>query len=167
MLPIPTQDVWTLATEEDWRKALAILGRSPCRPTSSAEFDQQLYFIALKGTTKFGLATAVEKILQNALGHKWFPEPQELRGQCDKAMKPHEEYRARMAHRRKLAEERAAHTPVPARTQAEIVRAKRLLDDFHARYEKAADAFTPTLDPELVANVPDNPKACERMGIQE
>lgn len=53
------------------------------------------YFLALEGVTRYGLSTAVKAILQNALGHAFFPSPPELRGQCDKAMQPHKEARER------------------------------------------------------------------------
>lgn len=129
--------------------------------------DRASYYVALEGVTRFGLAEAVKAILRNALGHPFFPAPPELRGQCDKTMKPHEDYRERMARRRKIAEEYAAHRPVQARTPEQIARVQRVLADFHASYEKTADAFTPTLDPELVAQVKDNPKARERVGMQE
>lgn len=125
------------------------------------------YYVALEGVTRFGLAEAVKAILRNALGHTFFPSPPELRGQCDKAMRPHEEHRERQARRKKLAEEHAAYQTVQNRSPAEIARAKRLYADFCASYEKQADPFIPTLDPELVAQVKDNPKARERMGMQE
>lgn len=128
--------------------------------------DRASYFVALDGVTRFGLAEAVRKIQQGALGHEFFPVPPALRMQCDKAMKPYEDYRDRMAHRRKLAEEHAAHSPIPTRTPAEIASVQRMLADFHAGYEKEASAFVPTLDPEMVAQVPDNPKARERMGME-
>lgn len=167
MLPTPAMDVWALASEADWRKALALLDRLPSRATSSAEFDQQVYFIALNGTTRYGLSKAVEAILQNALDHAFFPSPPEFRGQCDKAMRPYEEQRDREMRRKKLAEERAAYQSVQRRSPDDLARAKRVYDDFCAGYEKQAVAFVPTLDPDLVAQVPDNPKARERIGIQE
>ncbi|MFI3903978.1 hypothetical protein [Ochrobactrum sp. S1502_03] len=43
---------------------------------------------ALRGVTAYALSEAVERIMQNALGHKWMPLPPELRGLCDQIMKP-------------------------------------------------------------------------------
>src|SRR5690606_5403817 len=105
MLPTTQQDVWTPATEDDFRRALAMLSRLPARETSSVEFDQMLYFVALKGTTQHGLFEAVTFILRGALGHGFFPSPPELRMQCDKAMEWHTQERERIAHREQMERE--------------------------------------------------------------
>lgn len=133
---------------------------------SSETLDRASYYVALEGATRHGLSEAVKSILRGALGHAFFPSPPELRMQCDKAMASHEEQRARSAQREKIAAETAAYRPV-RKTPEQLARARRLLDGFYAGYEKPADKFAPTLDPSLVAQLPDNPKAHERMGVKE
>lgn len=137
---------------------------SPASSEVSLEFDQHTYFIALRGVTQYGLFKAVEAILQNALGHAFFPSPPELRGQCDKAMQHHVEMRDRIAHREKLARERIPDRPEP--TPEARARVSKAYAEFCKSYEKAAAEDTFKLDPELVALVPDNPKsfARQRMG---
>ena len=157
MLPTTQQDVWCRSTADDWRKALALLERLPSRATFSVEFDQQVFFIALDGTTKHGLEEAVKFILRGALGHAFYPNPAELRQQCDKAMEWHERERDRVARREQIQRER-----IPARsepTPASKARVSALYADFCRGYEKAASEETFRLDPELVAKVADNPKA--------
>lgn len=141
-----------------------MLRRSPSPATFSVEFDQQIYFLALRGTTQHGLFKAVEAILQNALGHTFFPTPQELRGQCDKAMQHHVDMRERIAHREKLARERIPDHPEP--TPEARARVSKAYAEFCKSYEKQSAEETFRLDPELVAKVPDNPKsmARQRMG---
>jgi hypothetical protein len=126
-----------------------------------------VYFIALDGTTKHGLAEAVKFILRGALGHAFFPSPPELRMQCDKAMEWHERERERIVRREQIQRER-----VPARTEPSPqakARVARAYDEFCQGYEKAATEETFRLDPELVAQVADNPKsiARKRMGAAE
>lgn len=164
MQPTIHQDVWSPATEDDFKRALAMFVRLPSPPTSSAEFDQQTYFIALRGTTQYGLFKAVEAILQNALGHAFFPSPPELRAQCDKAMEWHVSMRDRIAHREKLEREKPPAWSEP--TPEAKARVAALYADFCKSYEKQAEQETFKLDPELVAQVPDNPKslARQRMG---
>ncbi|MDX4072530.1 hypothetical protein [Brucella sp. NBRC 113783] len=53
------------------------------------------FMSALKGVSAYALSEAVERIMQNALGHKWMPLPPELRGLCDEIMRPILEARAR------------------------------------------------------------------------
>lgn len=157
MLPTIQQDVWSKSTPDDWRAALAALERLPSRATFSVESDQQLYFIALEGTTKHGLSEAVKFILRGALGHTFFPQPPELRMQCDKAMEWHERERERARRQDQMQRDRPAPRPEPSAAQRE--RVARLYADFCKGYEKAAAEETFRLDPDLVAQVPDNPKA--------
>lgn len=143
-----------------------MLGRLPSTATSSVEFDQQLYFIALRGTTQYGLFKAVEAILQNALGHAFFPSPPEFRGQCDKAMEWHRQERERIARREQIERERREHAPRGEPYPQAKERVSAAYAEFCKSYEKATSEDTRILDPELVAQVPDNPKsqARTRMG---
>src|SRR6185369_2154007 len=101
-LPAQNQDVWTQATEGDKLKALASLAGLPSRVTSSAERDEATFFVALDNVTRWSLFEAVRMVLQNALGHGFFPSPPELRGLCDKAMEHHREMRRRIERREKM-----------------------------------------------------------------
>lgn len=136
----------------------------PSRATSSAEFDQQVYFIALDGTTQYGLFEAVKFILRGALGHAFFPSPPEFRLECDKRMDPHIRQRDRAIRQDQISRERIPDRAEP--TAAEKARVSAVYADFCRGYEKAAVEDTLKLDPELVALVPDNPKAParQRMG---
>lgn len=133
---------------------------------SSEALDRASYYLALEGVTRYGLAEAVKTILQNGLGHAFFPSPPELRGQCDKAMAPHEDQRARAVRYERIAKEQAECRPVQ-KTPEQIARARRLLAGFHAQYEKPEAKIISNLDPALVAQLPDNPAARQRMGLKE
>jgi len=146
-----------------------MLDRLPSRATSSAEFDQQIYFLALNGVTQHGLFAGVTAILQNALGHAFFPSPPELRGQCDKAMEPHIRERDRIRHREQMARDRLA--PVPPRSEAEIARNKARLAELYRSMgwtpdANDPDAFRDAMESKYgaaaLAAIPDNPKARER-----
>lgn len=166
MLPDIPQDVWTKADQDDWRRALAMLERLPSRATFSAAFDQQVFFIALDGTTQYGLFEAVKAILKGALGHAFHPSPPELRMQCDKAMEWHEAMRDRIRRQERSREAFTDGKDWRPPTSEEKARAAKRYAEFCKGYEKAATTETLRLDPELVAQVPDNPKAMarQRMG---
>lgn len=138
----------------------------PSRATFSAEFDQQVYFIALDGTTQHGLFEAVKFILRGALGHAFFPSPPELRQQHDKCMEPFERERERIAHREQIERERREHAPSGEPTPEAKARVAAIYAKFCAGYETTKAEDTLKLDPELVAQIPDNPKspARQRMG---
>lgn len=63
---------------------------------------------ALKGVTAYALSEATDRIMRNALGHKFKPEPPELRAVCDDVMKPILEARARDSYDRRILKEMAA-----------------------------------------------------------
>lgn len=118
-----------------------------------------MYFIALEGTTRHGLSEAVKFILRGALGHTFFPSPPELRMQCDKAMEWHHKEADRIRRQsdfQNFRKEEAAWKPA---TEDEKARSARLYAEFCKGYEKAKATDTFKLDPELVAQIPDNPKA--------
>lgn len=167
MLPTIQQDVWSKSTADDWRAALALLDRLPSRATSSAEFDQQVYFIALDGTTRHGLSEAVKFILRGALGHAFFPSPPELRMQCDKAMEWHHREAERIRRQSDFQQFRKQQDEWRPATEAEKARSARVYAEFCQGYEKAAAKDTFKLDPDLVAQIPDNPKAIihQRKGV--
>lgn len=165
--PAIQEDVWKRADIDDWRRALALLDRLPSRVTSSAALDQQAFFIALEGTTQYGLFTAVSAILKNSLGHAFHPSPPELRGECDRAMYWHERERERIQREERIRQENIRQSgnwrpPTPE----EKTRAAHVYANFCKGYEKVSAEDTLTLDPELVAQIPDNPKsvARQRMG---
>lgn len=141
-----------------------MLERLPSRITDSAAFDQQVYFLALEGVTQHGLFEAVKFILRGALGHTFFPSPPELRLQCEKAMEWYREERTRIQRREQNEQERREHArPQTAEGRARVA---EVYAQFCATYEKSSAEDTLKLDPELVAQVPDNPKslAKTRMG---
>lgn len=178
MLPIIPSDVWKLADQEDWRRALALLKHLPSRATSSAEFDQQVYFIALDGTTQYGLFEAVKAILQGVLGHAFFPSSPELRMHCDKAMQHHVEVRNRIARQEQISRERPPEI-LPLTEEAKERQRKRM-EAFHAKIDdgKVADRAAAVeveradirarygMTDEVLAGVKDNPLAKARMGAK-
>ena len=68
---------------------LASLAMFPSRQADDAEMDQQMYFVALDGVSRYALSEAVKSIIRGSLGHTFFPSPVEFRQQCEKAMEPH------------------------------------------------------------------------------
>ena len=130
---------------------------------SSEALDRASYYVALEDVTRHGLSEAVRAILRGALGHAFFPSPPELRIQCDKAMEWHERERDRIRRREESA--KGLGRPVEHSEESKA-RVAKLYAEFCASYEKREDRFTAVLDPDLVAQVPDNPKslARQRMG---
>lgn len=125
--------------------------------------DKAAYYLALDGVTRYGLAEAVKSIMKNGLGHAFFPSPPELRGQCDKAMEYPERERERIRRRELEAEamkSQAGDWREP--TASEKARVSATYAEFCKGYEKAAAEETFMLDPELVAQIPDNPKVLVR-----
>lgn len=136
----------------------------PSRETTAGELDNAAFMTALEGVTRHGLSEAVKFILRGALGHAFLPSPPELRIQCDKAMAWHVKEQERIAHKERLARDRIAPRQEP--TPEQKARVAAAYADFCKDYEKVAAEDTLRLDPELVAQIPDNPKslAKTRMG---
>jgi hypothetical protein len=126
--------------------------------------DNAAFMMALEGVTRHGLSEAVKFILRGALGHAFLPSPPELRIQCDKAMEWHIRERERIARQEHIRRDRLA--PIPEPSPEAKARVSAVYAEFCKSYEKAAAEDTLKLDPELVAQVPDNPKspARQRMG---
>lgn len=117
-----------------------------------------MYFIALEGVTRFALSEAVKAIMRGALGHSFFPSPPELRRQCDAAQQPHLDAARRI--RLTADDMRDRREFEAARNRAQSPAAKARVAAAYARFcedYEQAPAFVPTLDPELVAKLPDAP----------
>lgn len=95
-----------------------------------------MYYLALDGVTRYGLAEAVKAVAQNKLGHPFFPEPPELRGLCDKAMEWPERQRERQMREERIARERRENSVTVQRTPEATARVKALHAQFHAGYEQ-------------------------------
>jgi cytosine/adenosine deaminase-related metal-dependent hydrolase len=170
-LPTKQQDVWSLATEADKLAALASLGSLPSRATSSENLDKAGYFVALEGVTRYGLSTAIRAILQGALDHAFFPSPPELRKQCDKAMEPHREMRARIAMQERIRAEQPP--PIPQRTPEQVARVAAAYERFRGcvedtkakeiEAERAEVRARYGMTEDVLASIADRP-APDRMG---
>ena len=167
-LPAQRTDVWTLATDNDKLKALASFAGMPAQRSISpeqADIVDASYFKARESVTRYGLAQAVEAILQNKLGHGFFPSPPELRGQCDRAMEWHEREAERI--RRREAIERDREPPPRNPSEGEKARVQKLLAGFYASYDKGKQAEDEVeraevrarygMTPELVDAIADQP----------
>jgi len=119
--------------------------------------DRQMYFVALSGVTRYALSEAIKAVHRNALGHPFFPAPSELRRLCDEAQAPVDRQAERERDMREQSEDRrrAAHYDA-LRTPAAKACVSAAYARFCAGYE-APENFVPTLDPALVALIPDNP----------
>ena len=145
--------------------------------TSSEGLDRAAYYLALEGVTRHGLATAVRKIMQNALGHGFMPSPPELRGQCDKAMEWHEAMAHRIRRRERENEEfnRQFGKPVE-RSEQGRARVSAAYQRFLSSYENGKTDEEEAnraelrrrygMTPETLASIKDNPKAHARMGVR-
>lgn len=160
MLPTIKPDTTTRATQAQVLQALAALGSLPSREADSDGLDKAAYSVALDGVSRYALAEAVRAVLQNKLGHAFFPSPPELRRLCDEAHRPvlEMEHRARITEemrstRRQYERTRRTLTPEAKARSAEIYRRFREQCD-----DKKQPEIFPALDPELVAQVPDAPK---------
>ncbi len=132
----------------------------PSRETTAGEIDNALFMLALEGVTRYALNSAVKAISQGGLRHAFLPSPPELRLQCDKAMEWHERERERIRRRQRENEDyHRQKTEWRPPTDEEKARAAAVYADFCKGYEKASAEDTLKLDPELVAQIPDNPKA--------
>lgn len=160
MLPTTTQDITTKATETQILQALVSLAGLPSRQADDADLDRKMYQVALNGVSRYALNEAVKAVVRGGLGHTFFPSPVELRQQCEKAMEPHYREAERVRIREAQAREnREFDRTMSARSPEAVARVKSVYEKFCEGYRKEAEVFVPTLDPELVAQVPDNPKA--------
>lgn len=127
----------------------------------------------LSGVTKYGLEQAVNAVLQNKLGHGFFPSPPELRGLCDKAMEHHIAMRERIQRRERIAAER-----IPERrplTEAEKERQRERMKRFYiaiGRDDAAEDRdFMAEMEAkygrDALASIPDNPKRFDVPGFRK
>ena len=159
MLPSAAPDLTTKATETQVLQALASLAGLPSRQQADLELARDMYFVALEGVSRYALGEAVKTIIRGALGHTFFPSPVELRQQCDKAIAPHLEAERRIRQREQQARENASIAAAyAARTPESIARAKAIYDRFCEQYEASKPGHKPfetTLDPDLVAKIPD------------
>lgn len=158
MLPATSPDLKTKASETQVLQALTSLAGLPSRQADDAEMDRRMYFVALEGVTRYALGEAVKAIIRGGLGHTFFPSPVELRQQCDKAIAPHLEAERRIRQREQQARENASIAAAyAARTPESIARAKAIYDRFCADYAASKPGHQPfetTLDPDLVARIP-------------
>lgn len=125
-----------------------------------------MYFVALEGVTRYALSEAVKAVLRNKLGHTFFPSPVELRKLCDDAQRPHIEMarRARIASET-MASRREQDAAIAARTPQARARIAAIYTDFCSAYRTKESEFVPSLDPELVAMVPDAPSTFKQAKV--
>lgn len=139
----------------------------PARQADNKQIDKAMYYLALEGVTRYGLAEAVKAVAQNKLGHPFFPEPPELRGLCDKAMEWPERQRERQIRAERMEQERREYSVDRKRSPEEIARVKALMEKFHASYdtektdaedaERAEIRARYGLTDEAVSALPDQP----------
>lgn len=168
MIPATQSDVWKPANETEKIQALVMLSGLPSRATTAGELDNAAYMIALDGVPRYGLQNAVKNILRGSLAHAFMPSPPELRMECDRAMQWYErEVEKIRRDERENAAWRHTHGDVVKQTPEMRARVAELYAEFRKGYEKPEE-YERKLDPELVALVPDNPKALarQRMGAK-
>lgn len=124
--------------------------------------DRRMYFVALEGVSRYALGEAVKAIIRGALGHTFFPSPVELRQQCDKAQRPHDDYQRRVRLTEEQLRERAETDAFQARktpaARARVSAAYERFCEAHAAMKPSVSCPSePILDPELVARVADAP----------
>lgn len=121
----------------------------------------------MEGVTRYGLAEAVKAILKGSLGHTFFPSPVELRRECDSAMQWHERERQRIVRdqqrRQENAEIERSHRNITPEARERV---SKVYGEFCKVFEKPKPENSATLDPELLKQVPDNPKFHERQGTR-
>lgn len=137
-LPAQSTDVWKTASHEDQIKALILLGTLPAREADNTTVDKAAYYLALDGVTLHGLHKAVRGILQGSLGHVFFPNPAELRIECDKAMAHHKRMQERIARQERIRRE----TPPsrPPLTPEQQIRREAVMASFNAAQEALKEA---------------------------
>lgn len=123
-----------VATEQDLLSALMVLGSLPRRTDGHAEFDLDVFRVALEGqvagfivVAACDLASAIRRIVQGALGHAFHPSPSELRIWCDKVR---DERLTELARHRRHQPDRLADRP--PLTPEQRAHARRLMDMFKA-----------------------------------
>jgi hypothetical protein len=95
------------------------------------------YHVGLSGVTRYALSECVKGVFQNKLGHRYFPDPQEMRRLCDQAMQPHEQQREREHRQRRLEQEAAQHRPKATVTPEARARSLKRYQEYCATYEAA------------------------------
>lgn len=153
---------------------MTVLATLPSRRVSSEGLDRDAYYLALDGVTRYGLTTAVKAIMQNALGHAFFPSPPELRGEIDKAMEWHERQRQKELRIKRENEEFERQSGVhrPPLTDEQRERQRKRMERFYhsiGASEEAGHAdFVAQMEAkygrEELAKVPENPDFARRMG---
>ena len=139
-------------------QALASLAGLPSRQADDASLDQQMYFVALDGVTRYALSEAVKAVMRNKLGHTFFPSPVELRRLCDEAQRPHDEMarRARVLDQQRRERE-AWNAADAAKTPEARQHVSKVYAEFCEGYRRPPVESSVVLDPDLVAMIPDAP----------
>lgn len=137
-------------------QALASLAGLPSRQADDADLDRKMYHVALAGVSRYALNEAVKAIIRGSLGHTFFPSPVELRQECDKAMEPvHRQARRERIVIEQSEENRQFLRVQAAKTPEAKAKVAARYAEFCKGYQKQAAVHESTLDPELVAKVPD------------
>lgn len=164
MLPTKSPDTKTTVSEAQILQALASLAGLPSRQADEEGIDRAMYFVALEGVTRYALSEAVKAVMRNKLGHTFFPSPVELRRLCDEAQRPHSDYQRRVRITEEQQLERDEFNRIQAsKTPEALARSRALWEQARARLapDKEPEPRL-TLDPELVAKVPDAPSTFKR-----
>lgn len=140
----------------------------PSRASDEAEFEQRAYHVALEGVSRWALTQAVKSVLQNKLGHPFFPSPPELRGLCDAAIEPLNRMRERIARQERLKRQTPPSLPpispeVRARQEERMRRFHRAMSEPVTQDE--IEEIAAKYGPEVLANIPDAPDAVPHFSV--
>lgn len=129
------------ATQVEMVQCLTLLSVRPSRTLENSTISHAAYFIALDGVGSWALQEAAKQILRGSLGHPFFPEPSELRTQCEKAMEPIRDQWARERREREIAEATAEGRRARNRRRSpeEIERHQRLMARFNENFVPDAE----------------------------
>lgn len=174
MLPATNSQAWTLATDEDKEVSLALLSSLPRKQELSAAVEDASYSIAMQGMTRWGLERATENMLQNSLGHPFFPSPAELRAQYDAAMAPLLEQRKAESRQAEIERQRQENKLPGRRSPEELARHAALMERFNSSFttekdrkldaERAEIRARHGMTEEVLAKIKDAPKAGKQIG---
>ena len=117
-LPTIRPDYWAPASRIEKLKFIAAVMLLPHREPVDQSALHALFFAALDGTTKWGLATSLGRIAKGDLGHGFCPSPSEARLLINAVMRPvvdaanrERQIDEQIAERRELQAMHQAKTP--------------------------------------------------------
>lgn len=152
-----------IVTQQDVAAALLKLKILSKRVAVDPSSELESYLIALDGVKACDLAAAVYAILQDALGHAFYPAPPELRRQCNIALDVRATQLSKAARRQREVQQRLPDVERTPEQRARIAALHRAFHDSLRPISEAdeIEAIRQKYDPVALAAIPDREPATD------